>query len=367
MSKNNIKIKVVHVIPTLRFGGAERLLADIAKYHDRSRFAMVVITVVALGPFEHVIRDAGVKVIHMPNMGDFGFRLTIKLWRAFRKARPDIVHTHLFGADVWGKIAAFFARVPVIVSTEHNTWFDESSFKHFLKRWVAKISDRIIVISRAVAEYATTVEKVNPKKIVVIPNRIELSRFAQISRLSLVDAPHVKLLSVGRLEEQKGFDVLLSALSAIRDLPWTLTIVGNGSLLSILEDRIRLLGLVNKVQLYGTTDEMPELYAQHDVFVLASRWEGLGLVIMEAMSTGMPVIATRVGGIPELIEHGRTGYLVSSEDSEALAQMVQFVIERRSDAQVVGQNARTHAHEHFAIEDMVRAYEQLYFDLLLRS
>ncbi len=358
------RIKVIHLIPTLQYGGAERLLAEIARYHDREKFDMTVVATVALGPLVDVIQSHGVRVVPMTAHGRWSPAYVWRLMQWLRREKPAIVHTHLFGADVYGKVAAWLAGVPLIISTEHNQWYDEPQWKHWVKRLLSRISDRIIAVSASVAEYATRVEGVASSKLSVILNRIDVDRFSRLPA-PLLRSP-LRLLSIGRLEHQKGFDLLLRACARVRN-PWTLTIVGAGSELSALESLAGELGIADRVQYYGTTDAVPEVLEAHDVFVLASRWEGLGLVVMEAMTAGRPVIASRAGGIAELIIDGETGMLVDSTNTQAFAAAIDLACEDHVLLRHHAAAARTYALLHFRIQDMVREYETLYLRLLARE
>ena len=358
------KIKIIHLIPTLHFGGAERLLVDIAQHHSRDRYDMTVVTLVAEGPLVDVLKESGVKYIRMQKRMVFGIDILFRLIHLFRKERPDIVHTQLFGADAWGKTAAWLTRVPVIISTEQNMWYDESWIRHQIKWILSWFSTKIIAISDAVAQYAIKDERVDPAKLVTIISGIELERFLRLKQKSFLRSKELKFLSIGRLEEQKDFDTLFAACAKIRELPWTLTIVGNGSQLAYLEERVGLLGLSQKIHFYGTTDEVEEVFVEHDVFVLSSKWEGLGLVIMEAQASAKPVIATHVGGIPELITQSQTGYLVPPSDPDALALQMADVIEQRAFAMRIGEQAREYARSHHNIKRMVMQYETLYESLV---
>lgn len=358
------RIKVVHIIPTLQYGGAERLLAEIARYHDREKFEMSVIVTVALGPLADRIQSCGVRVVPMTAHGRWSPKFLWQLRQWLRREKPAIVHTHLFGADVYGKIAAWLAGVPVCISTEHNQWYDEPQWKHWTKRVLSYGTDRIIAVSASVAEYAQRVEGVAATKLSVILNRIDVDRFAKLPP-PLLRSP-LRLLSIGRLEKQKGFDLLLRACALVRN-PWTLTIVGAGSQLSSLEALTEELAITDRVQFYGTTDSVPEVFEAHDVFVLASRWEGLGLVVMEAMTAGRPVIASRTGGITELIIDGETGMLVDSTNARAFAAAIDLACEDHVRLRHHAAAARTYALLHFRIQDMVREYETLYLRLLARE
>lgn len=352
------------MIPTLQFGGAERLVVEIARRIDAAQFDLSVVTIVAGGPLAETLRAVQVPYVTFTKTSRFGLRLVWQLYQLFRRERPDIVHTHLFGADAWGKIAAWLARVPVVVSTEHNTWYDESSVKHRMKGMFARLSDRIIAISRAVAQYMVREEHVPEKKISIIRNGVDVDAFVSLPMPQPRTGMPVRFLSIGRLEPQKGFDILLEACSLIREAAWSLTIVGAGSQLSSLQEQARALAIDQKVQFYGTTDTVAAVMGEHDVFVLPSRWEGLGLVVMEAMAAGRAVIATRVGGVPESIEHGKTGFLVAPENSQELADALRFAIERRDDMARLGGAARAYAQENCTIGQMVRSYEALYRELL---
>jgi len=358
------KIKVIHCIPTLQFGGAERLLVDFARYHDREKIELIVVSLVRGGGFEDEIIDSGVRYIALEKKSWWGLEMVFKLWRLFLKEKPDVVHTHLFGADAWGKIAAWFARVPVIVSTEHNTWFDESWFRHKVKGVLAKFSNCIIVISQAVKRYANKIEGVDDAKMILISNGVDVENFVKLKSVSFEKTKVVRFVSIGRLEKQKGFDVLFSAFAKIRDLPWELTVVGNGSLLGDLEDQVQMLGLKEKVSFYGTTDEIPKVLQDHHAFVLASRWEGQGIVIMEAMAAAKPVIVSKVGGIVELVDQGKTGFMFESEDTNMLAEQLRYVMLDPVSTLKVGQNAREYALQNFDVKNIVKKYQLLYLSLL---
>lgn len=358
------RIKVIHLIPTLQFGGAERLLAEIARYHDHAKFELTVVATIALGPLVDVIQSHGVRVVPMTSHGRWSLPYLWQLTKWLRREKPAIVHTHLFGADAYGKVAAWLAGVPLILSTEHNQWYDEPQWKHWVKGVLSHITDRIIAVSTSVAEYATRVEGVSPSKLSVILNRIDVDRFAKIPA-PLLRTP-LRLLSIGRLERQKGFDLLLSACALVRS-DWRLTIVGAGTALSRLQAQAAALGIEDRVQFYGTTDDIPAVFSSHDVFVMTSRWEGLGLVIMEAMAAGRPVIASRVGGIAEIVIDGETGTLVDCSDVNELAAAIEFACEDHAHLRRHADAARTYALLHFQIQDMVREYETLYLRLLARE
>ena len=173
------KIKVCHVIPTLRFGGAEKLVILFAKHFDPTRFELTVATIIESGPLSADLRMMGSRHAEFHKRG-LGLRLLFNLYRFFRAEKFDVVHTHLFGGDAWGRLAAWLARTPVIISTEHNFNLDEGRLKHFWKWFSQGMIDKEVAVSEAVKNYSIEVDKINPRKIIVIRNGIEVERFSRL-------------------------------------------------------------------------------------------------------------------------------------------------------------------------------------------
>jgi len=356
------KIKVVHIIPTLGLGGAERIMVDLILHGNRDVFDFSVVTIVGGGPFENELRAAGVPYYSLGKTTLFGLGMLVELTQLLNRLEPDIVHTHLFGAHLWGQVASLLNRVPIMVASEQNTDVDLGELRTRIKQVLSYSADTVIAASEAIRKFLSTQGHISEDKIVVIRNAIDTARYLSL-RPSVFEAP-MKLLSIGRLEPQKGHDVLIEALSRVHDVPWDLTIVGTGEQLDDLSDRVTLHHLNDRVHFVGTTTNIPTLIEQHDVVMMPSRWEGIGLVVIEGMAAGRLVIASNVGGIPELITHGKTGLLVQPDNEQALGDAIRWAWEHQPQALQIGVAAREFARQHCDVGQMVKQYERVYAHLV---
>lgn len=355
------KIKVVHIIPTLDLGGAERIAVDLVRFGNHDVFEFSVITIVGGGPLEADLRAAGIPYYSLKKMTTLGLGMLVELTQLLNRLEPDIVHTHLFGAHLWGQVASMLNRVPIMVASEQNTDVDLGELRTRVKQLLSFSADTVIAASGAIRDFLITQGHIAEEKIVVIRNAIDTRAFLALPAPSFGHT--YKLLAIGRLMEQKGHDVLIEALSGLHDIPWELTIAGTGELLDDLSDLVTLHHLNDRVNFIGAVADVPALIAEHDVVVMPSRWEGIGLVVMEGMAAGRPVVASNVGGIPELIEHGKTGILVQPENPHALAEALAWVWEHQDAARAIGARAREHARLQCDIKEMVAQYERVYAHL----
>lgn len=356
------KTKIVHIIPTLELGGAERIMVDLIVNGNRDIFEYSVVTIVGGGPLENELRAAGIPYYSLRKDLMFGLGMLVELTQLLNRLDPDIVHTHLFGAHLWGQVASMLNRVPIMVASEQNTDVDLGELRTRIKQVLSYSADTVIAGSDAIRDFLINQGHISDDKIVVIRNAINTQRYLEVPP-SKFEQP-MKLLAIGRLWPQKGHDILIDALSKLHAIPWQLTIVGTGDLLDDLMDRVTLHHLNDRVHFVGTKTDIPTVIAQHDVVVMPSRWEGIGLVVMEGMASARTVIASNVGGIPELIEHGKTGLLVQPENQQALAEAIMWVWEHQDQAHKISMNAREYARENCDIKQMVKQYERVYAHLI---
>ncbi len=355
------KIKVVHIIPTLDLGGAERIAVDLVRFGNHEVFDFSVVTIVGGGPLEADLRAAGVPYYSLTKFTTLGLGMLVELTQLLNRLEPDIVHTHLFGAHLWGQVASMLNRVPFMVASEQNTDVDLGELRTRVKQLLSYSADTVIAASDAIREFLITQGHISEEKIVVIRNAIDTMQYLALPAPQF--GPKLKLLSIGRLTPQKGHDILIEALTGLHDVPFELTIAGVGELLDDLSDRVTLHHLNDRVQFLGTTNDVPALIGEYDVVVMPSRWEGIGLVVMEGMAAARPVIASNVGGIPEIVEHGKTGVLVQSENPTALAEAIRWVWEHQSAAGAIGLRAREYARVQCDVREMVKQYERVYAHL----
>lgn len=352
-------LHVVQFIPTLIFGGAERAVVDLVNATDPAR---VKFTLVLFFDNQPLAKDlvpgrASLRIVPKKNLFGIGLRGAVRA--ALKELKPDLVHTHTFSADIWGRLAAHDLGLP-IVTTEHNINADEGVVRSFLKRRYAAYSDAYAACSESVREYIVRVYGVK-KPITVIPWGIALDRFKDVPPPKY--RKPFRLLILGRLAPQKGHDIALDALARLKDVPWELSIVGDGALRTDLERRVGALGLRDRVAFAPATLDVPGLFGRTDLLLMPSRWEGLGIVAMEGMAAGRPVIASDVDGLAGLIRDGETGFL-AQPTADGFERVLRKAFDDPSLCRRIAAQAEDYAYAHFDIKTEVARYEELYWSVL---
>ena len=316
------------------------------------------------------MRSEGIETQIIQFGGDVDIALLFKIFRFMRKGSFDIVHTHLLHADLYGVLAAWISRVPVIISTRHN---DNPFRKHYGIQLMCSLSslvcNRIICISENVKDFVKQNEFFSLIKLKRIYYGINLCSIPKTSELREKYAwgQEVRILGiVGRLTAQKGHATLLRAMKKVlvRFKNIHLVIIGDGVLRQELKEYAKSEKIDGNIHFEGYKENAIRLMGEFDVFVHPSRWEGFGLVFLEAMASDLPIVATRVGAIPEIIEHGKTGILVEVDDSKALADGICKLLSNPSLARDMGNSGRRRLEENFTLDSMVDATTELYFRLL---
>jgi glycosyltransferase involved in cell wall biosynthesis len=363
-------LTVLLLMESMEVAGAEQLVLSIVRRLDRSRFRPIIGCLTVPGPLAPEVEEAGVELVALGKRPGFDASILRKLMRLMRAKRIDVLHTHVWPADVWGRVAARAVGVPVAITTEHNVC-DWKSWRHFaVDRWLARWSTRIVCVSEAVLEFYRDRAHLPVSKLLRIYNGIDPAPFLDVidvagKRSSLgAGGDRVVMTAVGRLIPQKTHHHFLEALRDVRrSCPaiqgW---IVGGGPLRSDLEARAEALGLVpDGVRFLGERRDVPDLLKASNAFVLPTAVrEGLSLSVLEAMAAGLPIVATDVGGNREIIEDGRTGLLVPPGDGAALGAAMLRVVEDPGRARGWGRAARTEMLSRFSLDAMVREYERLY-------
>ncbi len=311
---------VMHVLPTLEAGGAERLVFEIASKLPHEGQDARVVSILRGGPLEATFQEAKIPYVILGRRGLAGIAACRALVRIMQRERPDIVHTHLYGvADVWGRLAARIAGVPVIISTEHNVNPDHGAIKRLVKRALAPITTAFVAVSNEVKTYMTVAEHLPAAKIHVILNGIDMSRIRVRPVRTARDVPQI--LTVGRLVPQKGHAVLLKALALVKG-PWMLKIVGSGPREGELRQLAERLAIAPRVHWLGYRTDVPELLVDADVFCFPSRWEGLGLGFLEAAAAATPIIASDLPVFHEVLSSDEASY-VTVGDVPAFAHAIE--------------------------------------------
>src|SRR6185295_563471 len=256
-----------------------------------------------------------------------------RLVRTIRAFGPMIVHTHLQSANLYGRLAARIARVPIIVATEHNVYTIKARRYVRIERWLARTTDALVAVSGEVRQFLSNQIGVAPSAIRVIANGVALRSpsaegvAALRAQVGGADAGIV-LGTIASLTSKKGHAYLLRAVAQLRDrgVTCTLVLAGDGPERPRLEALTRELGLAGRVQFLGTVPQPADVLAAIDVFVLPSLVEGLPLALLEAMLAGTAVVATSVGGVPEVVESGVNGLLVRPANETELADAIATLV-----------------------------------------
>jgi len=314
--------RILHLIPDLGLGGAQRLLCYLAAAMERKRHRLSVVYWGEADALRKELEALGVEVVRLEGVGRSLARLAFAFGRHVKDTRPDIIHTHLFDADLIGIVAGRVMGVRRCCSTVHSATFFGTLAHRWRYRGLAMLAGRFFAVSDAIGEILVRRCHVPASRVRVIRNGIDPERFVpRAQREGAADSGPV-IGTLARLDPRKGISMLIQAVAALlQDLPKALLIVGGaGEERGALEQQVQTLGITRQVVFTGPVHDPREFYRRLDVFVLPSLDEGFGLVALEAMGMGLPVIGTRVGGIPEILTHGRNGLLVEAGDPGAIAQ-----------------------------------------------
>jgi glycosyltransferase involved in cell wall biosynthesis len=368
---------VLYLIDKMGRGGAQTHLLVLASHLDRARFTPAITCLLYEGEMAEAVRAAGVPLEALGARRIYGptaLRAFLRLVRRLRKERPAIVHTYLTSANVFGALAARAAGVPRLLTTRRDTGFGDSPALSRALTLTSRGATRILCVSRDVAEVVARREHADPSRLTVIPNGIDLKRFSPRGRrlemrrrLGLADAAPV-VITVTHITPVKGMDVLArSAASIVERHPEVrFVVVGDGdepdeaSFRRLLDD----LGLRDRFLLAGDRTDVPDLLEAADLFVLPSRSEGQPNALIEAMAMGLPVVATRVGGVPEVAADGEEAVLVPPDSPEALASACATVLASADLRCRLGTAARERARREHDAAIMARQYEKLYGEIL---
>ena len=344
--------KVLEIIDSLGSGGAESLLKNFLLEAKKDKiFNIEIATLYSNAIFKEEIKNAGISVWDLNLEYKYDLRGIIKLITVIKKGKYDIVHVHLFPASIFAALASLFLPKDIVwIFSEHNVYNRRRSFK-ILKILDSFIYSRYLKIICVSNQVESTLFGWMPSikgKTKIIPNAVPVSGSLETRNCKIYD-----ILFVGRLTQAKGVDVLLRAIKILKNKyskNLKIAIVGNGPLKENLNTLAVEFGVDGEVKFLGVRKDIEELMLSSKIFVLPSRWEGLPMVILEAMSKGMSIIATGVGGIPEVIENGKEGILISLEDPEILAQAINDLLENEELQEKLSQAAYKKVRENYSIE-----------------
>ncbi len=361
---------MVHLITELSTGGAQSVLASLAPGLQAVGYRQhVVCLYTGNTPIAAELRRNGIRVtdLHMRRKWPLG--AIWRLYRLLRVERPQIVHGWLFHANMLARIVGKSAGVPVVLTSRHSTEIGGQRREELLA-WTSSMGDGVIAVSDAVRNAEIHKARANPAHVHTIHNFVDTAQFADpdgtrrgTNRQRLgIDCETFVIGTVGRLQVAKGLDVLLNSFASVRQRHPNsrLLLIGDGPVRSQLEGQAAQLQIDDAVTFLGDRDDVPELLHTMDIFVLASRWEGFGIVLAEAMAAGVAVVATAVGGIPEVVKDGESGLLVPPDNVPALASAICRLMDDNDLRTRLAGAGALRVRSKFSLERAVAEYDSLY-------
>ncbi|EYF02311.1 glycosyltransferase family 4 protein [Chondromyces apiculatus] len=372
--------RIAHLVLALRVGGLERVVLRLLERTPRDRFTPVVCALEEPGALAPELDRLGVPLTVIRRRPGLDPRLPVLLSRWMAREGIDLVHTHNPNPHFYGALAAMMTRTmtgipgrkrtPRLVHTKHGRNTPGARRKVLVNRLASSLTDRVIAVSEDARKVAVEIEGVDPRRVVTILNGVDTEEFRPgdpaeaRARLGLPQRGfHIGC--VARLSPEKDHATLLTAFSALlaRRADAHLTLIGDGALRRDLEAQAASLGITSSVTFTGMRSDIAESLPAFDVFTLTSRTEGISLTLAEAAACGLPIVATRVGGNPEIVREGETGLLVPPNDPAALT-LAFDTMASRDDREALGARGRAWVAERFSAAQMARAYTTLYADVL---
>ena len=366
MTPGEKKTTVLHLSTSSGPGGAERMISTLTAALNQGQLRIIV-GLFRSGWLQTECEARGVKTCVMPLAGRFNLQWFRACLRLLRKEQVALIHAHEFSAILCGWIVAMLAGVPFVATVHGKNYFWEKLRRRVVYRLVSR-HGTLIAVSKDLKQFICDKVGIPEKRVEVIYNGVTPAQTIADEEIQKCKAElevsgcYPLLGVVGSLYPVKGHRFLLEAMPEIlRRWPNArLLVIGRGELEVALKEQVAQLAIDANVHFLGMRQDVPRLLSILDVFVLPSLSEGLSLALLEAMASGKPVVATRVGGNPELIDHGRTGFLIQPEDEKDLAANLLNLLSDPEMMQQFGRQASERVQQHFSMGQMVDRYRDLY-------
>lgn len=347
-------------------GGAERVISNLSASLDPARYR-AILCLFRPGWIQEHTENRGVRTYVIPTQGMFDWRWVLRVKRLLKDEHVDLIHAHEFDANVQGTFVAALSGVPLVATVHGKNYFWEKLRRRLAYQWVSR-NATMVAVSENLKQFIVEKVGVDSGHVKVVYNGVDLLPHcgpADIDQCRKeLDLPTGDQIVgvVGNLYPVKGHQYLIAAIPAVlaKCPNTTFIFAGRGQLEGELKEQAHQLGVAQKVRFLGLRQDIPRILAVLHAFVLPSLSEGLSMAILEAMVAGKPVIATDVGGNPELVEDSETGYLVPSQNSQALADRLISLLMNRDRALQFGKVGQLRAQGQFSLRTMVREYQAIY-------
>lgn len=355
------RLRVVHLVLTLNIGGLEKVVYDLVRSTDRGRIDVHIVCLGEVGSLGPSFDSLNVPVESLDVARRGPIAGILRLAARLRALRPDVLHTHNASPHLIGAPAAWLSGVPVVVHTRHGRHLFSGLKSRLVNRLASRLTQRIVAVSEDAADVSRMSDGIPDEKLEVIWNGIELREFSE--RTIPVAAVVHRAIHVARLADDiKDQQSLLHAARIVTDAEprFELDLVGDGPDRAMLEALRDELGLQSNVKFHGYRLDVRSLLSQAGLFVLSSVTEGLSISVLEAMAASLPVVATNVGGNPEVVANGTTGIIVPPRNPSVLAASMLELIRNPRRAEQMGRAGRERVEEHFDLCQVAAKYERIY-------
>lgn len=361
---------ILHLISDLDIGGTEKMLAELVKHLSKKKYRILVCSIKPKGLVAQEIQ--AIKKIRLVSLNvwtKWDISAFFKLYRLLKKERVVILQTYLFFDNILGRVVGRMASVPIIISGQRYLYEGEPLWRILIDKWTARMST-LIISNSAAAKQGLLWLGIGKQKIQVIYNGKDFSLYDTIRQdegpLTTIKKSHALVGTIARLNKVKGHQHFLEAARIILDtMPSTrFIVVGDGPLRKTLEKQVQALQMEHAVRFLGNRKDILPILAQLDISVLSSLAESFPGALLESMGMGKPVVATSVGGIPEMVLDGKTGYLVKPANPRQLAEKILVLLQSKERREAMGRNAQEYVQKRFSYQQMVASYEHVYDTLL---
>ncbi len=369
------KINVMFLVGSLNTGGIENQVVLLANALNKSLFNVAICCLSKPGgSFLNFIDHNSIKLIFLNFKTRYFFLGLYKLVRVLKNNKIQIIHTHGYESGFWGRLAAWFIKTPIIIVHEHGKTLWKKRRHLLFERFAGKYTDLRIAVSKDVMQLRIKMEKTPKKKIILIPNGVKVfnNQIINVDKIKNelnLDKYKFIIGTVGRLVEAKAYHVLIDAFEKIKSeiRNSCLIIIGDGYLKKQLREYVNYKFIKEDVYFLGERKDVNTTIKIFNVFVLSSIREGLPVSMLEAMAAKIPVVCTNVGGIPDVIQNGKNGLLVTINDASKLAEKIIFVLTNKKERDLLIKNALNSINEKYSIESVTSKIEDLYIRLAKRK
>lgn len=355
-------LKVLHIVLGLQVGGLEKFVLGLVDSYS-SKVKSTILCLADPKPQDEISTSA--QLIRWDKKEGLSYFLPVKISKLVKRGNYDLIHTHNPSPHFYGVIAGLLSGVPV-VHTKHGRNYPDNFKKVLLNRFSSGLSRRIVAVSSDAADVCLQVEKVSPLKVQTILNGVDTQRFTpensrRLHRELMLPSTVLLVGIVARLSPEKNHQLLLDAcrILKLKNILFHLVVVGDGPLRHTLEQTVTRYNLESSVTFLGMRQDVPTLIREFDIFVLSSRTEGVSLTLLEAMSCCVPVVASNVGGNPEVVSDGVTGFIVPQR-ADSFAEKIEWLLVNDLCRKKMGRMGRERVLETFALQRASEQYLSLY-------